>query len=144
MATLTIDPKKVRPHAGSLVIAGTMGGASQLGRIVRVNSSNQWVEAYGDSNLNATGTLAMIVGSSRDDGTGVVASGDTVTLCTFGLVHLGVTLNPLLQYYLANTTSTVNGLIGDAAGSVTRRVGKAYATDGTFFFNPQDVATASA
>lgn len=144
MATLTIPATGVCPLVGSLVIPGVMAAASQIGRVV-VTSSSGWVEASADTNVEALGMLGLIVGASNglNSKTGVVASGDDVSILLWGAVNLGtVTLALDDQYYLADTTSLVSGLIGNAAGTVSRLIGKPLNTTGYFFFAPQmDVVT---
>ncbi len=144
MATLTIPPTGVRPLVGSMVYSGTMAEASQIGRVV-VTSSTGWVEASGNTNVEALGMIGLIVGASNgmNSKTGVVAIGDEVSILLWGPVNLGnVTLALDDQYYLADTTSSVSGLFGNAAGTVSRLLGKPLNATGEFFFAPQmDVVT---
>lgn len=148
MATLTIDATLVKPLVGSIISPKVLGAASKVGRVVYVDDvdPNKVYEADADGNATATGQLGIIVGGGLNvlvNDTGVLAAGAQVDVLWFGRLVLGVTLDPNKQYYLANTTSSVDGLIGDAAGSVSRRLGKPESAK-IFFFNPQDVATVSA
>ena len=143
MSTLTLTPRLVRVLPGGITSTRVMYEASKVGRIVYVGTDSLMREAAGDTNTLATGQLGLIVSGGRADPDGNVAAGEAVTVLWFGRVNLGVTLVSTTQYYLADTTSTVKGLFGDAAGTVSRRVAKPEDETGIIFFNPQDVATAS-
>lgn len=141
MAILTLDAKTVRPLFGSITSSKQMGEASSVKKIVFVGPDSLLYEAAGDDNNHATGQLGMIVSGGRATTDGTVQAGEQVDVLWFGRVELGTTLDETKQYYLANETSSVKGLIGDVAGTVTRRLGKPESSR-VFFFNPQDVATA--
>ncbi len=143
MSTLTLNPKIGRVLPGGITSPRVMGEASKVLRIVYVGTDSKMREAYGDDNAHATGQLGLIVAGGRNDPDGIVAADEAVTILWIGRVNLGVTLVSTANYYLADITSTVKGLFGDAAGTVSRRVAKAEDETGIIFFNPQDVATAS-
>ena len=145
MATLSFDATKIRPLLGSVTSLAVMGEASKVGRVVYVGTDDKMYQAAADNNVLGSGLLGVIVAysSGKVDPTGVIAANDEVTVLWYGpFVAGGLTLDSTKQYFLANITSTVKGLIGDAAGAVSRRLGKPRQTD-VFFFNPQDVATTS-
>lgn len=143
MSTLTIIPRLVRVLPGAIVSTRIMGEVSKVGRNAFVYTDGTMHEAAGDTNELATGHMGLIVAGGKYDPDGNVAIGEAVTILWVGRVNLGVTLVSTDQYYLADTTSTIKGLFGNAAGSVTRRLGKPETEDGILFYNPQDVATAS-
>lgn len=142
MAIVTIDPTKVRPLVGAITRPFVMAEASQCGRTCYVDSNDQLSEGDADAAATSQGTLVMIVAGSKQNTSGLVASGETVTAVIFGPVAMpGAALDPTSDYYLANTTSTVDGQMGDAAGTVTRRLGRALESE-VFFFNP-DISEAT-
>lgn len=143
MSTLAPDPKIGRVLPGGIVSPRVMGEASKVLRVVYVGTDGRMYEAAGDDNEHATGHLGLIVSGGNHDEDGIVAADEAVTILWVGRVNLGVTLVSTKNYFLADTTSTVKGLFGDAAGTVSRRLAKAETEDGIIFFNPQDVATAS-
>lgn len=140
MATLTVDVTRVRPLPGSVVTPKVMAEASKLGRICFVAPDGNLREAAGDTLPLATGQLVVLVAGSNRNPDGTVAAGEAVDALEFGRYTPGFAVDPTKQYYLANITSTVKGLYGDAVGSNTRRMGKPEGTE-VFFFNPQEVAT---
>lgn len=144
MATLALNARLVRPAVGSIVSPKDAGEATAIGRLVYVETNGKVYETDATNANTVTGQLGMVVGTGQPHRTtGIIAADERVDVLWFGRVQLGVTLNPDAQYYAANVASTVKGLIGDVAGSTSRRIGKAESADGTFFFNPQDVATVS-
>lgn len=140
MTTFTPDVTRVRVLPGAVVAPKTMGEASKVGRLCFVGPDGDLREAAGDTLPMATGQLVVVLDGHNHNPDGTVAAGERVTALEFGRYVPGFTLDPTKQYFLANITSTVKGLFGDAAGSNTRRTGKPEDTE-VFFFNPQDVAT---
>lgn len=144
MAILAVPPTNTRPLKGSIVSPQNMGAASQIGRLIFIDADGLCYETDATNANSVTGLIGLIVGTGQPyRASGIVAIEDRVSVLWFGRVYLGVTLNPDAQYFAANITSTVKGLIGDVAGSTSRRVGKPESTDGVFFFNPQEIATVS-
>jgi len=142
MATITIDPTKVRPLFGSITRQFVMGEASQCGRWAIVGSDATLTETDAEEAATSDGTVVLIVAGSKQSTDGAVANGETVTAVAFGPVAMpGADLDPTDDYYLADTTSTVDGLMGDTAGTVTRRCGRALESE-VFFVNP-DIAEAT-
>jgi len=142
MATITIDASKVRPLLGSITRQFVMAEASQCGRWAYVDASGQLNETDAAEAATSEGTVVLIVAGSKQATDGAVASGETVTAVVFGPVAMpGTALDPTTDYYLADTTSTVDGLMADAAGTVTRRCGRALESE-VFFVNP-DIAEAT-
>ena len=140
MTTFTPDVTRVRPLPGSVVTPKVMAEASKLGRLCFIAPDGNLREAAGDTLPLATGQLVVIVASGNRNPDGTVAAGEAVDALEFGRYAPGFAVDPTKQYFLANITSTVKGLFGDAAGSNTRRLGKPESLE-VFFFNPQEVAT---
>ena len=145
MATVTIsDATQVRLLQGSIVTSHICNDAAKLGRVVYAGTSNKVYLAAADNNYTATAKLGLIVAGGSEDKSGNVAAGEQVAVLWFGRATLGsgVTLATTTNYYLSNAVSTVKGLIGDAAGTISRRLFHAETTT-TLFWNPQDMAYAS-
>lgn len=140
MATLTIDPTKVRPLSGSTVSQGIVAAATQVGRLHYLAADGLWYETDADAEVSCVGTIALAVAGSRRTQTGVLIAAETATLLLFGRVFLGdaVALDGSKQYFVANTAASVNGLISDTAGTIKRRVGNPE-DSGIFFFAPYAV-----
>ena len=142
MAIVTISQTTARPLIGAITRQFVMAEASQCGRWCYIDSNDQLNETAADEAATSEGTLAFIVSGAKQNTAGTVEAGETVTAVVFGPVAMpGAALDPTSDYYLANTTSTVNGLMADAAGTVTRRTGRALASE-VFFVNP-DIAVAT-
>lgn len=140
MATLSIDPTKVRPLLGSTLSQGIVAAATQCGRLHYLAADGLWYETDADAEVSCVGAIAMVVAGNRRAQTGVLANGETATLLLFGRVFLGddVALDGSKQYFVSNTVAEVNGLISDVAGTIKRRVGNPE-DSGIFFFAPYAV-----
>lgn len=142
MATITIN-KTVRPLLGALTDTVVLGEASKTGRWVYVASDGLAYETAADeAATSADGPVGLIVAGHRQSPDGLMIVGETGTVVWYGPVAMpGSDLTPGAYGYLSDTVSTVNGLMADAAGTVTRKVGRALATE-KFFVNP-DLAPAT-
>ncbi|MBZ0293574.1 MAG: hypothetical protein K8L99_13485 [Anaerolineae bacterium] len=140
MALYTIDPKQVRPleSAGTIVRAVTMSGASQLGRTVYFSDDETVSETDALDSAKVSGLIGMIVAGSRHNTAGTVVDGERVTVLLLGPVWLGdAALDISAQAFLADETTSVDGRIADAAGTVTRRIGSPMSSE-ILFFNGVD------
>jgi len=143
MATLTLYPAKIKPLEGAIISAKDAGEATKVGKLVYVAADGMVYETDAASAAKVSGNIGMVVSGGRQDPEGDVAAGERVGVLWFGRVALnGTTLDMTKQYYCANVTSTVKGLIGDAAGTVTRRVGAAESAT-VLFFNPDTSGASS-
>lgn len=140
--TTVIIPTTSRPLLGSITAQAVMAEASQTGRWCQINASGQLIEAAGDDAATSTGMLVFLVAGSAQNVNGTLQLGETATFVSFGRVAMpGAALDPTADYYLSDPVSLVSGLMADAAGTVTRRLGRAEASE-VFFVNP-DIAEAT-
>lgn len=141
MADIVLDPLKVRPLFGGITSPMIATVATQIGRIVQVHDtlSGQVVQADASAVGTVSGHIGMVVGAGNKGTDGVIAAGETCDVLWFGRVAVDVTLDPLGNLYVSDTA----GVIADAAGTSSRRIGKPE-TANVLFFNPEDVAWASA
>jgi len=139
VTNVTIDPTHVRPLVGSTVIPKTAGEASDVGTTVYFSDDDTVLETDANDAATVTGRVGMIVAGGRHEPSGAIAEGERVTVLEFGRVSLGpdADLDITKQYFASDT----KGLIGDVAGTVTRRLGAPESSE-VFFFNP-DAASAT-
>lgn len=143
MATLTLYPLKVKPLEGSIISAKDAGEATKVGRLVYVAGDGLVYETDAADAAKVSGQIGMVVSGGREDRDGDIAAGERVGVLWFGRVALnGTTLDETKSFFCADVTSTVKGLIGDTAGTVTRRIGAAE-SETVLFFNPDTSGASS-
>jgi ATP-dependent protease ClpP protease subunit len=118
MALITVTPADVRPLPGALILRFVAGGAVNVGDAVYVDSAGKVIAAIGTAApaAHSIGVVLSVAGSPK---TAAVLN-DAVDVAVWGPVtgFSGMTPGDIL--YQSDTLAK----FGDAAGTVTHKIGK--------------------
>ena len=120
MADITIStPANIRPlvKQGAIVHQGAAGVALTVGNALYLASDGTWKKA--DGNVSAAVARVQGVAVESFDGETSIASGDPVSVCTFGPISGIGGLTAGANYYLSDNA----GAIADAVGLFDRIIG---------------------
>jgi hypothetical protein len=126
MADVTVTKTSVRPLENANINSRhTAGEALTLGDAVYLKSDGKWWQTDASVAGTASDVLigVVVAGSSSPDTTndGDVAAGELIDVVVWGGVEGFSSLTPGAILYLSDNA----GLIADAVGTVTRRIGYA-------------------
>lgn len=143
MADITVTAANVRPLAPCNIADGNPAGEQlTVGQAVVLNSSEQWVVADASSADTSKGNVGIVVAGNkihqRPTTPTVIASGEEVSVLTWGRIAGFTGLSGEKDYYLSDTA----GKLADAAGTVTRFMGHAEDTN-ILFIEPAGPATSA-
>ncbi|TXH53002.1 MAG: hypothetical protein E6Q97_14345 [Desulfurellales bacterium] len=143
MADITITyPANIRAltEQGAVVLPGTAGSTTGVGKAVALASDGEWDNADG----NVTAALARVQGVvvASYDGETTITAGNPLSVCVFGPVSGIGGLTAGANYYLSDTA----GAIADAVGTYDRILGwgAKLASEVCLFVSPQQNDPSSA
>ncbi len=120
MADITLNnPERVRAltEQGAVVLPGTAGSATAVGKAVALASDGEWDNADGNVSAALARVQGVVVASY--DGETAIAAGSPLSVCVFGPVSGIGGLTAGANYYLSDTA----GAIADAVGTYDRILG---------------------
>ena len=143
MSDITIaSPANIRPLVshGALILPGTAGSATAVGKVVALASDGAWDSADANGAQALARAQGIVVESA--DGEVAIAAGSALSVCVFGPVSGIGGLTAGANYYISDNV----GMMADAVGAYDRIVGWGVQISGEvcLFVNPEQNDPSSA